>query len=152
MKAGSNRIGGFFFEIVIVILFFSISVTVILQLFLSAKNRAQQSRELSAAIIKTQTVAEQIKGMSDAGQLPEALKTAAHTGSVKGTEHYTIYYDRQWNETKNAPSYSIEVTLTKSTAGSDILIDAAVLAQRCGADGKSRLFAVYPSKYLPGTS
>lgn len=152
MKTGSNRIGGFFYEIVIVILFFSISVTMILQLFLSAKSRAQQSCDLNTAIIKAQTVAEQIKGISDAGQLPEVLKTAVYTGSDKGAQHYALNYDRQWNETKNTPEYCIEVTLTRNTTGSGVLIDAAVLVQRCGADGKSKLFAVYPSKYLPGES
>lgn len=148
MKRGSNQINSFFVEIIIVILFFAISAAVTLQLFVAANNRAQQSSDLSVAVIKAQNIAEQIKGLSSSDELPEALKAAKHTSSG-GTEQFQIDYDKQWNQIQSAPHYEIDVTLTKNTAESGVLVNADILVLRCKASGENKIFTLSSAKYLP---
>jgi hypothetical protein len=61
MKKSGSAI--FLMEFIVVILFFSLSVTVILQLFMAAHDKVEQSAEISAALLHAQNTAEQIKAI-----------------------------------------------------------------------------------------
>lgn len=148
MKRSSNGINSFLIEIVIVICFFSISAVAILQLFVAANNRAQQSRDLSVAVIKAQDIAEQIKGLSSPEELPELLK-AAKTASSDGADHFRIDYDQQWSQTQSAPRFAIDVAVKKSAAESGVLIDAEISVFRCKSGGEEKIFTLNTAKYLP---
>ena len=150
MKRDSNQINSFFIEIIIVILFFSISAAVTLQLFVAANNRAQQSSDLSVAVIKAQDIAEQIKGLSSLDELTETLKGAKHTSSG-GTEHFLFNYDKQWNQTQSTPQYKIDIALTKSAVESGVLVHADILVSRCKPSGESQVFTLNTAKYLSKT-
>jgi hypothetical protein len=150
MKRDSNQINSFFIEIIIVILFFSISAAVTLQLFVAANNRAQQSSDLSVAVIKAQDIAEQIKGISSLNELTEELKAAKYTSSG-GTEHFLLDYDKQWNQTQSAPQYKIDIALTKDAVESGVLVHADILVSRCKSSGENQIFTLNTAKYLSKT-
>ena len=151
MKRSPNRINSFFIEIVIVICFFSISAVVILQVFVAAGSRAQQSRDLGVAVIKAQDIAERIKGLSSPEELPELFQDE-EIASPDGGDHFKIDYDGQWSRTRGAPRYTVEVALKKSAAESGVLVDAEISVFRRGPGGEKKIFALSTAKYLPDAS
>lgn len=151
MKSGIEHINSFFLEMILVLFFFSVSVVITLQLFVSASGRANQSRDLSAAILCAQNVAEQVKGLSSAEEVPELLKTAIHTKSGDGTDHYRVDYDKDWNRTAQKAHFSIDVSLKKSLSASGTMIDADIQVRRYQSGGDTTLFTLNPAKYLPKT-
>lgn len=150
MKRDSNQLNSFFIEIIIVILFFSISAAVTLQLFVAANNRAQQSSDLSVAVIKAQDIAEQFKGLSSLDELTEELKTAKRTSSG-GTEHFLLEYDKQWNQAQGAPQYKIDIAVKKNTVESGVLVNADISVLRCKSSGENQIFTLNTAKYLSKT-
>lgn len=152
MKHGTHQINSFFVEIILVILFFAISVTVTLQLFVVANNRARESRDLSTAVIKAEDIAEQVKGLSAPDALPVALANAKQTGADGGAQHYRLTFDGQWNETQTDPSYIIEVTLKKSPAKSGTLVNADITVTRDKQNKEEQLLTLNSAKYLPGSA
>jgi hypothetical protein len=151
MNRSSDTFNSFFIEMIIVILFFAISSAVTLRLFVAADSRADQSSDLSTAVIKAQDIAEQIQGISSPDKLPAALRAAKRTGSG-GTEHFQIGYDRQWNETSGAPRYAADITVAKTTSESGMLVRAEISVSRIEPGGAIRIFALSPAKYLPKTA
>lgn len=148
MKRSFRGVNSFFIEIVIVICFFSISAVVILQLFAAAGSRAQQSRDLSVAVIKAQDIAEQIRGLSSLEELSELPETEKTT-SPDGGDHFKIDYDKQWNQTQSAPRYAIGVSLKKNAEESGVLVDAEISVFRCESSGEKKIFTLNTAKYLP---
>ncbi len=151
MNRSSDTFNSFFIEMIIVILFFAISSAVTLRLFVAADSRANQSSDLSAAVIKAQDIAEQIQGISSPNELPPALRAAKRTNSG-GTQHFQIGYDRQWNETSAAPRYAAEVSVAKTGSGSGVLVRADISVFRIESGGRKQIFALSPAKYLPKTA
>jgi type II secretory pathway pseudopilin PulG len=148
MKRNPTQINSFFIEIILVILFFSISVAVTLQLFVTAKNRAQQSSELNVAVIKAENIAEQVKELTAEDVLPQALVSADPHGT-KDSTRYRLGYDKQWNPTKSNPRYVMDVTLekTKSVSGTIVIADIAV--SRKNQNDTKGIYQLSAAKYLP---
>jgi len=148
MKRSPMQINSFFVEIIIVILFFAISVSVTLQLFVTANSRAQQSSDLSVAVIKAENIAEQIKSLPSADALPKALESAKQTGSGDGLL-YTIGYDKQWNPVETNPRYVVDVTMkrTKSNGGTMVVADISI--HRLNNSVSKDLYTLSSAKYLP---
>lgn len=150
MKRDANRISSFFIEIILVIGFFSISASATLQLFMMAGNRAQQSSDLSVAVIKAQNIAEQVKGLSSGEEVPQALRSAKRADSGD-TVHFLIDYDKQWNQTQGEPCYRIDVALIKKETKSGVMLDADIAVFRCKSGGENQIFKLDTAKYLPKT-
>ena len=151
MKHNQNSGNSFFVEIILVILFFAISASVTLQLFLLANNRARQSSDLSTAVIKSEDIAEQLNGLSSADNLPKVLENATHTGS-KGAEHYLLGFDRQWNEAATDPRYVIDVVLKKTPSAGGTLVSADITVTRKNKDKEEPVYTLNSAKYLPKSS
>ncbi len=148
MKHRPVQINSFFIEMIIVILFFSISVVVTLQLFVAANNRAQQSSDLSAAVIKAENIAEQVKSLPTADALPKVLETANQSGS--GDELlYTIGYDKEWNQTQSDPRYVIDVTMKKAKSDGGTMVSADISINRLHNKRTEDLYTLNSAKYLP---
>jgi type II secretory pathway pseudopilin PulG len=152
MNRSSDLFNSFFIEMILVILFFAISSAITLQLFVAADSRANQSSDLSAAVIKAQDIAEQIQGISSPYELPEALQTAKRTGSDHGTERFQIGYDRQWNETTDPPRYTADVSVVKTDSESGVFIRADISVSRVESGTKKQIFTLSPAKYVPKTA
>lgn len=152
MKFSTDRINSFFLEMILVIFFFAISVTVTTQLFVSAAARANQSRDLSEAVFQAQNLAEQVRGITAADELPAMLRTAVHTNGGSGADLYRLEYDKQWNRTGKDPSYTINVTLKKTGSDAGILVEADIEVFRNQSGRATKLVSLNPARYLPQAS
>jgi hypothetical protein len=148
MKHGLNGVNSFFVEIILVILFFALSVSVTLQLFLAANNRARQSSDLSIAVVKTENIAEQIGGLSSPDSIPKVLEDAQRTASG-GAEHYRLTFDRDWNEVQADPHYVIDVALKRTPSGGGTLVSAEISVTRDSAGAQEKVYKLDSAKYLP---
>lgn len=90
--SGKRRpINLFFAEIIIALLFFSISGAVILQVFSKADLRSRKSAELERVILFAQTFAE---AYSQSGEADKAAELAAKTGgSYEEPDRYVMYLE-----------------------------------------------------------
>lgn len=147
MKHRSTQINSFFIEMIIVILFFAVSVTVTLQLFVAADNRAQHSSALSIAVIKAENIAEQVKSLSSEDALPKSLETAKQ-GSSGGGLCYTVGYDKQWNLTDTNPRYLVDVIMKKTKSDGGTLVLADISVNRVKNSGSEKLYTLSSAKYL----
>lgn len=152
MKFSTDRINSFFLEMILVIFFFSISVTITTQLFVSAAARADQSKGLSEAVFQAQSLAEQVRGLSSADELPGMLRTAVSMGESGGADRYRLTYDKTWNRTEKDPAYVIDVSLVKTASTGGTLVTADIEVSRYQSGKETRLVILNPAKYLPKTS
>lgn len=152
MNRSSDIFNSFFIEMIIVILFFALSSAITLRLFVAADSRADQSSDLSVAVIKAQDIAEQLQGISSPNELPAALRTAKRTGADNRTERYQISYDRQWNETTGEPRYTAEIAIAKTDSESGVLVRADITVSRVESGKKKQIFVLSPAKYVPKTA
>lgn len=146
MKRMSVQVNGFFIEIILVILFFAISATVTLQLFVAANNRAQQSSDLSVSVIQAENIAEQVLSLTSADQVPEALKQA----QLKNNETYLICYDKEWKQTTSEPRFVVGVTLKKTPSDGGTMVSADISIYRRQNGSQKDIYSLSSSKYLPG--
>lgn len=101
----------FIMEIVILFVFFVISMVICVSLFVSASSKNQQANDLNSAAVKAVTVADTIKACGkDIAQAKELLNADAG---------FNIYYDSKWNTGgkkvyKAAVTYQIENGMLKA--------------------------------------
>lgn len=81
----------FLMELIMMLLIFSISAAVCLQVFVGARRIADESRKLDAAVIQAQTVAEYWKASH--GDLKE---TAEYMGVLPEENGFSVYNEEEW--------------------------------------------------------
>ncbi|HEX3038225.1 MAG TPA: hypothetical protein VHO94_04440 [Oscillospiraceae bacterium] len=126
----ASKVNPFFVEIILVILFFAVSVAVTLQLFVAAHGKAQQSTELNAAVMKAQTVAESLAGATNSDQLLLLLPGSTKADEKGGKSVYTVSYDKNWNETAQSPSYVVEVSLQQANGTTGTNLQAEIVVNK----------------------
>lgn len=131
---------------ILVILFFSISMTVTARLFVSAASRADQSRDLTAAMVQAQNLAEQVRGIPSPDELPAMLSTVSGGAGSDGT--YRLKYDKNWNHTEKNPSFLVEVTMEKTSSGPGTLVEADIEVRRSQPGSTASLMSLHPAKYF----
>ena len=87
---GISRVNSFLVEIIMVILFFSLSAVITLQVFVATQKRENQSEQISMAVILTQQVTEQYRA---AGQNCPWFSAASNENGKK-----VLWYDENWNK------------------------------------------------------
>ena len=100
MRRASSRTGLFLMELTLVILFFSLSAAVSMQVFAAAKNTADGSRDLSAAVLAAESAAECWKAsggdldacvaLMDAELRENSLSQSYDENWQRGGEAYTL--------------------------------------------------------------
>lgn len=93
-KIGKTRT--FLTEFIIVILFFSLSIVITLQLFLAAYNQSELSKNTTIAYIKAQNIAEEIKVYSDKLDEFLTLGNGWEKSGLSEEESYTRFYNIDW--------------------------------------------------------
>ena len=141
----------FLVEIIIVILFFSLSVAVTLQLFVSAHADSTLSSEKNIALMRAQSVCEQIRE-ADPGA-PESFEKkiegctlTEQNGSVG---RYEVCFDKDWNIVNTQSAYylmTIEINSTQEESG--LLISAAVSVAKDKNGTAQMLTQLNTSRYL----
>ncbi len=107
-NATSSKSGLFLMELMAVILFFSISAAICLQMFVYASNTAENAENLSYATLSARSVAECYQATDgDLGQMAEILSCFTQDDILQ------IGYDAQWQPTQENPSFIL--TLTQSS-------------------------------------
>jgi len=145
-----SKVNPFFVEIILVILFFAISVAVTLQLFVAAHGKAQQSTELNAAVMKAQTVAENLEGVKSQDQLLLILPSSTKTDGKSGETVYTVSYDKDWKETSQPPCYLVEVSLKQADETSGTNLQAEIVVNKVSgknSDNK-KIYALTTEHYV----
>lgn len=145
MKISQNHSNSFFVEITLTVLFFAISATVILQLFASASQTARQSRDLSGAVVQAQSIAEEVRGLSAANDLPASLKNARQTG----TQQYRLGFDKNWRQTAEPPYYVADISFQTGGEASGTMVSAEIRVSRVQSDSTNLIYTLHSSKYLP---
>jgi len=145
-----SKVNPFFVEIILVILFFAISVAVTLQLFVAAHGKAQQSTELNAAVMKAQTVAENLEGVKSQDQLLLILPSSTKTDGKSGETVYTVSYDKDWKETSQPPCYLVEVSLKQADETSGTNLQAEIVVNKVSGknSGNKKIYALTTEHYV----
>jgi type II secretory pathway pseudopilin PulG len=145
-----SKVNPFFVEIILVILFFSVSVAVTLQLFVAAHGKAQQSTELNAAVMKAQTVAESLEGVGSTEQLLRILPDSTKVSEKNDETLYRITYDKDWNETAQAPCYQVEVSLKQAPQTGGANLQAEIVVDKLSEKGKNskKIYSLSAQRYV----
>lgn len=118
-----GKVRAFLTEFVLVILFFSLSAVIALQLFLKANDKSEQSRNLTMAYMVAEQTAEAIKS-GDADEPLEEL-----------IDKRGCWYDKDWAACGEAEAeyvLSLKVVTEKTVAGE--LVDVVVVIESKTAD------------------
>ncbi len=113
-----GKVRAFLTEFVLVILFFSLSAVIALQLFLKANDKSEQSRNLTMAYMVAEQTAEAIKAGENTGTLDEFLYKNG------------CWYDEDWVACDEAEAefvLSFKVVTDKTVAGE--LTDVVVVVE-----------------------
>ena len=122
MRASKSAV--FLFELMIIILVFSLAAAICTQIFATSYNVSTQSRELTMSSINAQTVAEQFK--------------------AGNTDTEPLYFDNEWTVTNESGAYYI-VALEKQT-GSDNIRDANVNVYKKGS--AEAIYSLHVKEYI----
>lgn len=113
-----GRVRAFLTEFVLVILFFSLSAVIALQLFLKANDKSEESKNMTMAYIIAEQTAEKMKA------------TAVNTSLNEYTETDIFWYDSEWtlcNE-ENA-KYMIDIHETSEETTGGELINIVIIVR-----------------------
>jgi Tfp pilus assembly protein PilE len=135
----AQRQRSFFIELILVILFFSISAMVVLQIFLKSHEISGQSAAKTGAVFAAESAIERVRA-SDSGdfslfqQLPDA------DGSL------TLGYDGDWRPVTENPVYLLTVTCAKSSREVGSMV--TITAKAASAEGEE-ILTLTGQKYCP---
>lgn len=128
-----SKSGLFLMELIIVIMFFSLSAAICMQIFANAKVKADYSRNVTNASFAAESVAEIYKeSHGSLKAVAEKYKGAFETDSI-----FVVHFDKEWQVT-DADKAKYTMTLTESGEGnlSKILIEID------GADDDKEIFNI----------
>jgi hypothetical protein len=125
-----NRLNALLVELLIAVLFFSLSATVILGVFAETHEQSKKAGILNQALMEAENLAERLYAADSAQELLLAEAFAAEGDAF----------------TKDFADYRITVTLQDVPAEAGIIREVRITAQR----GEERLITLPCAKYLPG--
>lgn len=97
----------FLFELIIIILIFSICCAICVSLFFYARQRSISAKDLTASILCAETIAEALKSEPDAFTALEDV-----LGAEKKDADYVLYYDGNWKNIASAAAAKYEAYIT----------------------------------------
>lgn len=109
-----GKVRAFLTEFVLVILFFSLSAVIALQLFLKANDKSELSRNMTMAYIIAEQTAEKFKTQTEE--------------TIEDMQNGTAYwYDKEWNACdEDEARFSLSVSMSVESTASGELIHASV--------------------------
>ena len=94
-------------ELIIALLFFSLSAAVCIKVFFAADRLSTQSRELTEAVLQVQNAAECVKSRN-----PENALSHLFLVTKKDDYHYIVYFDNTFQNIGKAEQASYEMKLS----------------------------------------
>jgi len=132
-KHNRSKSGLFLMELIIVILFFSVSAAICMRIFGTAKIKSDYSRDLSNSSVYAQSCAEAYKAYdADLENTAEAMEGKFDDNTL------TVYYDFDWNITNSKESAKYILTLDK-TKDSDIKTTGKITVKKANGDSLFKL-------------
>ena len=123
-------------ELIIVILFFSLSAVITLQLFVTAHEQSTLSHDKTMALLKAQNVVEEI----------QADESDTLSGFIELEEdRYIICYNEDWEPSGETGSYELSVQVGRKPSEYGTMMELDV---RVHKDDKE-LCGLQTSRYLP---
>ncbi len=141
----------FFLEFIVVILFFSLSAAVILQLFVSANNSSMLSYEKDMALIRAQSVCEEIRAAGlDFSERLETMEGCRLQSGGETQGQYVIFYDKDWKATQAHSLYrmTVDYCLQREKAGT--MVTASVSISKQETEAPQELAQLNISHYVSG--
>lgn len=137
----TSRVHTALIELIIVILFFSISAAVILQFFVSAHLKSEDSAQKSAAVLQAQQIAETFQ---QTGSPP--------SGAVSQGDGAMLYFDEDWNPLQSAKgaSFFAELRFSQDKTDAGSLRKLTVNLLKNDEKGGEAIYALSVQKYVPG--
>lgn len=135
-----QRLNTFLVEMVIVILFFALSASVTLQLFVAAHNKSVQSQEINIAGVKAQEVLEAARG---------AGTDSTFTKTADGALTAEYQYDAQWNAVQQSPGYIVKMQITSKQQASGAMRYSHVDVVKVGNNREDTIYQLDAQKYEP---
>ena len=128
MKEGS-RANALLVELLLVIFFFMLGATVLVELFAGAKHKTLQARAMNTSVMEAENIADDIYGADD----PDAVLTAL--GFTKENDVWT----------RKDKEYTLTVTATEEAAEAGALRIYTISGTGDGLD----LFTLPSTRYIP---
>lgn len=127
-------------EIIISIGIFTIISVFVLQLFLSANSLECKAKDISKAVIQSESMAEAIKAsasVEEAIALAGYSMSATQTLESEGQENteYIIYLNRSWKQVKEPYYYTMTIHTTKLNSENGVLVEADIAVLKDKAYG-----------------
>lgn len=104
-------------EIMLAIMFFALSVTVSLRLFVSAREYISRSDDISHAVIESQSIAESFKATGG-----NIKRTAEMLGVYTSELRFVIYYNENWEPVPFDSAYSAELIASSNLNGASMAL------------------------------
>ena len=108
---GIRRSNSFLVEIIIVILFFSLSAAVTLQVFVATHKKEQQSGSLNHAVVLTQQLTEEYRANGT------ACSWCATSKDKDGSAVYVLEYDENWQPVQENGAFRVYFTVSVLSEG-----------------------------------
>lgn len=101
----------FLMELIIAILFFSLSCAVCIQLFFKAHHVSRKSEDLSSAVLWCENVAELFRGCDgDMSEMTALLEDTDHFRiTTDADDEFSIFFDEDWNPITEASHVTYEI-------------------------------------------
>lgn len=127
-KEQNNSIRMPMIELVIVIGIFVVISVFLVRMFMGTYRLQNNATDLSRAVIKAETIAEQIKNTASIGEAAIELQMESYDNT---SQNYCIYYDDDWNQTKSPSVNIIVITSTITKGESGRMVNANIAAFTC---------------------
>lgn len=139
----------FLIEMIIVILFFALSVAVITQLFATSHRDSTLSADTNSAMLRAESVAEQLRtlrwGEQELGDFLEAA-----SGITEGdSQRCTLYYDKNWKQVQQEARYVLTVEIQPQQKDGGVLLLSDIRVERQADSGPEPLYSLRADRYLP---
>lgn len=120
---GKNKSGVFLMELIIVVLFVSLALTVCVKVFVSGEKLSKKSYALTNAVIQAQNAANLIK--NNFGDL-EVLEK--YYGLDKSEDNPTVYFDDKFEECSENDNYTYKMIIEQTKEESLIVSNIKLLS------------------------
>ena len=147
MNQKKARPNSFFIEIIIVLLFFSLSAAVILQVFVSAHQKSTLSNEQNLSMVKAQELTEEFKAYSEPGRLLGFLADTEIASDSTGASSAEILLGKDWKPS-SSPKYILHITVTPEQKAAGTLLHSEVSVVRA-EQKQDVLYQLETNKYVP---
>ena len=144
----------FLTEFIIVILFFTISSVITVQLFVAANKKSAESISITQGYLKAETLAEQIKANIDFSKenviYDYMTKEAGYIlDENKDNEYYFQYFDKDYKETDKDDAYIYGIVSIKSQETSAGLLYNIIVSFNNNSNTIVNIdFNIYDGRYI----